>query len=157
MTMTITITARATIRNLAESIAYFHTADPLVGRTVAAEDADNFEFLKLGRALQEWGFASSEKDVEALREELRAALGREAAAFADEDQDDDASDATEAVKAAIETSQNENRVIEIADSEAVRSALSLECDDNCDGDNGNYWGENEHGSWCVCVGIEVTT
>ena len=50
---------------------------------------------------------------------------------------------------------NGNRVIEISDSEAIRLALALECDDNCDGDNGNYWGENEHGSWCVCVGIEV--
>ena len=64
-------------------------------------------------------------------------------------------DATEAVENAIGKSQDENRVIEIDDSEAVRLALSLECDDDCDGEHGNYWGENEHGSWCVCVGIEV--
>jgi hypothetical protein len=60
-------------------------------------------------------------------------------------------DATEAVENAIGKSQDENRVIEIDDSKAVRSVLSQKCDDNCDGDNGNYWGENEHGSWCVCV------
>lgn len=67
----------------------------------------------------------------------------------------EAKTATEAVENAIGKSQNENRVIKIDDSKAVRSALSLECDDNCDGDGGCYWGENEHGSWCVCVGIEV--
>jgi hypothetical protein len=67
------------------------------------------------------------------------------------------SNAAEVVENAIEKSQNENRVVEINDNEAVRLVLSRECNDNCDGDNGNYWGENEHGSWCVCVGIEVTT
>ena len=46
---------------------------------------------------------------------------------------------------------NGKRVIEISDSEAIRLALALECDDNCDGVNGNYWGENEHGSWCVSI------
>ena len=69
----------------------------------------------------------------------------------------EAKTATEAVETAIETSQNENRVIEIDDSAAVRLVLARECDDNCDGDGGCYWGENKHGSWCVCVGIEVTT
>ena len=58
---------------------------------------------------------------------------------------------TEAVENAIGKSQDENRVIEIDNSKAVRLALSLECDDNCDGDGGCYWGKNEHGSWCVCV------
>ena len=67
----------------------------------------------------------------------------------------EAKTATEAVENAIGKSQDENRVIEIDDSKAVRSVLSQKCDDDCDGDNGNYWGENEHGSWCVCVGIEV--
>ena len=77
----------------------------------------------------------------------------EAKAHADDDAALEA--ATEAVKNAISKSQDENRVIKIDDNKAVCLALSLECDDNCDGDGGCYWGENEHGSWCVCVGIEV--
>jgi translation initiation factor 2B subunit (eIF-2B alpha/beta/delta family) len=64
-------------------------------------------------------------------------------------------DATEAVENAIGKSQDENRVIKIGDSKAVRSVLSQKCDDNCDGDGGCYWGENKHGSWCVCVRIGV--
>ena len=79
-----------TLKDLAESIAMDHVADPLVGRSVAADDADDFECLVLKRALQEWGFATSELDADALREELRAALGREAAAS--EDAEDDADD-----------------------------------------------------------------
>lgn len=74
---------------LVESIVMDHVADLLVGRLVAVDDADDFEYLVLQRALEEWGFATSEFDVDALREELRAALGREAAASEDDDGDDD--------------------------------------------------------------------
>ena len=89
-TMKITTTPETlTLTDLAESIAMDHVADPLVGRSVAADDADDFEYLVLQRALEEWGFATSELDVDALREELRAALGREAAASEDDDDDDD--------------------------------------------------------------------
>lgn len=77
-----------TLTQLAELIAMEHVADPLVGRSVAANDADDFECLVLKRALEEWGFATSEIDLDALREELRAALGREAAAFEESENDD---------------------------------------------------------------------
>jgi hypothetical protein len=89
--MTIATNETLTLKDLAESIAMDHVADPLVGRSVAADDADDFEYLVLRRALEEWGFATSEFDVDALREELRAALGREAAASEDDDDDDCAS------------------------------------------------------------------
>jgi hypothetical protein len=82
----------------------------------------------------------------------------EAKAQADADADDaadDAAAAAEAVENAIGKSQDEIRVIKIGDSKAVRSVLSQKCDDNCDGDGGCYWGENKHGSWCVCVRIGV--
>ena len=82
----------------------------------------------------------------------------EAKAQADADADDAAADdaaAAEAVENAIGKSQDECRVIKIDDSKSVRSALSQKCDDNCDGEDGNFWGENEHGSWCVCVRIWV--
>jgi hypothetical protein len=55
---------------------------------------------------------------------------------------------------AIAESQNENRVVEICDFAGLAEALALECGDNCDGDGGNYWGENEHGAWRICV-LEV--
>ena len=69
--------AKFEIKDLAVALAASHVADPLVGRSVAASDEEGFDFLVLERSLEDWGFASSEEDVEALREELRAALGRE--------------------------------------------------------------------------------
>jgi len=64
------------IESIAIDLAAKHVADPLVGDNATPSDADDFDATTLRRALAESGLASSEDAVEALRAELRLALGR---------------------------------------------------------------------------------
>jgi len=61
---------------IASKLAASHVADPLVGQSVAASDADEFDFRVLSSALAEAGLPSDEDEAEALREALRSALAR---------------------------------------------------------------------------------
>lgn len=59
------------------------------------------------------------------------------------------------VGVAINESQRANCTVKLYNSAGIDEALALACDDNCDGQGGNYWGENAEGAWRVLVEGEV--